>query len=60
MRWRKWRQQKWKNDKEKGRWTKKVASGKEAQKSTQEKRYEGEGTSKKDSEDGKCEGIFRF
>jgi hypothetical protein len=32
--------------------------GKEAQRGTQEGRYEGEGTSKKDNEDGKGEGLY--
>jgi hypothetical protein len=53
MGWRKRRQQKWRNDKEKGKWTKKVRSGKEAQRGTQDRRYEGKATSKKDNEDGK-------
>jgi hypothetical protein len=56
MGWRKRRQRKWKKDKEKGRWTKKVVSRK--QRGTQERKYEGEGTSKKDNEDGKSEGII--
>jgi hypothetical protein len=58
MEWRKRRQWKWKKDKEKGRWTKKVGFGKETQRRTQERRYEGEDTSKKDNEDGKCEDII--
>jgi hypothetical protein len=58
MGWRNRRQRKWKKDKEKGIWTKKVESGKEAQRETQERRYEAEGTSKKDNEDGKSEGII--
>jgi hypothetical protein len=44
--WRKRRQREWKKYKEKGRWTEKMGSGKEAQKGTQERRYQGEGTSK--------------
>jgi hypothetical protein len=32
--------------------------GKEAQRGTQEGRYEGEDTSKKDNEDGKGEGLY--
>jgi hypothetical protein len=43
---------------EKGRWLKKMATGKEAQRETQERRYEEEGRSKKDNEDGKDEGII--
>jgi hypothetical protein len=35
-----------------------VGSGKEAQRGTQERRYEWKGTSKKDNEDGKSEGII--
>jgi hypothetical protein len=58
MEWRKWRQWKWKKDKEKGRWTKKAGFGKETQRRTQERRYKGEDTSKKDNEDGKCEDII--
>jgi hypothetical protein len=56
MGWRKRRQRKWKKDKEKGGWTKRVVSRK--QRGTQERKYEGEDTSKKDNEDGKCEGII--
>jgi hypothetical protein len=58
MGWRNRRQKKWKKDKEKCRWTKKVESGKEAQRETQERRYKGESTSKKDNEDGKSKGII--
>jgi hypothetical protein len=36
---------KWKKDKDKGKWTKKVESEKEVQRGTQKRRYEGEGTS---------------
>jgi hypothetical protein len=53
-----WRQRKCKKYKEKGRWTKKMRSGKEAQRGTQERKYEGEGTSKNDKENGKSEGII--
>ncbi|KAH0811265.1 hypothetical protein GEV33_011527 [Tenebrio molitor] len=53
-----WRQRKCKKYKEKGRWTKKMRSGKEAQRGTQERKYEGEGTSKNDNENGKSEGII--
>jgi hypothetical protein len=35
-----------------------VRSGKEAQRVNQERRNEGEGTSKKDNEDSKSEGII--
>jgi hypothetical protein len=35
-----------------------VGSGKEAQTGTQEGRYEGEGTNKKDNEDDRSEGII--
>jgi hypothetical protein len=56
MGWRKRRQRKRKKEKEKGGWTKKVVSRK--QRGTQERKYEGEGTSKKDNEDGKREGII--
>jgi hypothetical protein len=35
-----------------------VGPGKEAQRGTQERRYEGKGTSRKDNEDGKSEGII--
>jgi hypothetical protein len=34
MGWRRRRQRKWNKDKEKGRWTKKVGSGKETQRGT--------------------------
>jgi hypothetical protein len=44
MGWRKRRQRKWKKNKEKVRWTKKVGSGNEAQRGTQMRRYEGEKT----------------
>jgi hypothetical protein len=46
MGWRKRRQQKWTKDKEKGRWTNKMETGKEALRGTQERRYEREGRSK--------------
>jgi hypothetical protein len=36
MGWRKQRQHKWKNNKEKGRWTKKMGTGKEVQRRTRE------------------------
>jgi hypothetical protein len=45
-------------DKEKGKRTKKMGSGKEGQRGTQERRYEGEGTSNRGNEDGKSEGII--
>jgi hypothetical protein len=35
-----------------------MGTGKEAQRGTQEGRYEGEGTSKKDNEDGKSDGLY--
>jgi hypothetical protein len=35
-----------------------MRSGKEAQRGTQERKYEGEGTSKNDNENGKSEGII--
>jgi hypothetical protein len=46
MGWRKRRQRKWTKSKEKGRWTKKTKNRKEAQRGTQEGRYETEGRSK--------------
>jgi hypothetical protein len=44
-----WRKRKWKENKEQGRWTRKMETGKEAQRGTQESKYEGEGTSKKET-----------
>jgi hypothetical protein len=51
-------QRKWKKDKEKGRWIKKVESGKETQRETQEKKYEWEGTSKKDKKTTKVGVLY--
>jgi hypothetical protein len=58
MGWKKRRQRKWKKDKEKGRWTMRMGAGKEVQRGTQERRNEGESTSKKDNENDKSEGII--
>jgi hypothetical protein len=57
-RWRKRRQRKWKKDKEKGRRTKKIGTGKEMHRGRQRRRYEREGTCKKDNQNGKSEDII--
>jgi hypothetical protein len=43
------RKRKWKENKEQGRWTRKMETGKEAQRGIQGSRYEEEGTSKKET-----------
>jgi hypothetical protein len=57
MGWKKRRQRKWKKDKEKGRWTMRMRTGREVQRGTQERRNEVEGTRKIDNENDKSEGI---